>query len=337
MIIFFYGSDTYRSSQKLNELKSKYIKEIDSEGESLFILDGENLNMESINEAIAPVSLFSKKRMIIIRNIFSNKKISIFKELYEYLIKNEKKENKNKDDNIIVFYDQININKTKKKKNNEKELPKDKKQLFNYLVKQKYSYFFDDLNYGEIILWIKKQVELKKGKISNEAASLLASLIGKDLWQINNEIEKLLNYKLKTEEKNIKIIDINELVYGNYDENIFNLTDAISNKNKSQAIMLLEKQIESGADETAILAMIVWQFRILLQIREALDIGFTSRKIINTLKLNPIVAQKNITQVRNYSTIILKKIYKHLLKIEYYIKSDKGDLKTMLGLLIAKL
>ncbi len=62
MIIFLYGEDTFRSRRKLNELKEKFLREVDPSGNSLTILDGEKTELEKINEAISPSSLLSKKK-----------------------------------------------------------------------------------------------------------------------------------------------------------------------------------------------------------------------------------------------------------------------------------
>ena len=89
MIIFLYGEDTFRSRQKLKELKSKFLRDIDSSGNSLAVLGGENTTLDRLNEIMASSSLFSKKRMIVIENIFSNKDKNIFEVLKDYLAKKE--------------------------------------------------------------------------------------------------------------------------------------------------------------------------------------------------------------------------------------------------------
>ena len=73
MIIFLYGDDSFRSRQKLNELKDKYIREVDSKASSLIYIDGETASLEQVNEAVAAPSLFVRKRMVIIENILKNK------------------------------------------------------------------------------------------------------------------------------------------------------------------------------------------------------------------------------------------------------------------------
>ena len=327
MIIFLYGEDTFRSRQKLKELKDKFLRDIDPSGNSLVVLGGENITLNEINEIVASPSLFSKKRMIVIEDIFSNKDKDIFEALKNYFSQKEKGQ-----ENIVIFWDEViseDMNKNK---------------LFSFLSKQKFTQEFRKLSNTETINWIKKEFQKRDAKIKPQAAILLSSLVGSDLWQINNEINKLINFKKaqcllgdKVCEAEIEKEDVENLVRGKFDENIFAFTDAISNKNKAQALNLFEKEIDAGVTEGYLLHMIIRQFRILTQVRQALDQGATSRKIANTLKLHPFVAQKALTQVRNFSLLVLKYIFHNLVEIDKKIKTGQSDFKTELSLLITKI
>jgi len=59
MIIFLYGEDTFLSRRKLNELKEKFLREVDPSGNGLVVLDGEKAAMEEINESISASSLLT--------------------------------------------------------------------------------------------------------------------------------------------------------------------------------------------------------------------------------------------------------------------------------------
>jgi DNA polymerase-3 subunit delta len=224
-------------------------------------------------------------------------------------------------------------------------LPKDKNELYKYLTKQKYVQHFKLLSNTEVINWAKKEVEARGGKISQQAVRELTSLLGSDLWQINNEIDKLLSYKLGKEEKlvaggepaMIEFEDVKTLVRGSFDENIFALTDAIGNGNKSLAIKLFDEQVEAGLTDSYLITMIIRQFKIIMQIKEALEQGNTSRKIINLLKLHPFVVQKGIGQARNFSQPIVKNILNQLIEIDASMKTGKGETKVMLNILMARL
>ncbi|MFA4834303.1 MAG: DNA polymerase III subunit delta [Patescibacteria group bacterium] len=353
MIIFIYGEDTFRGRKKLKELREKFIREIDPGESSLTVVDGKTAKAKEIIDCFGARSLLAKKRMAIMENVFLNKNKDVPEEIFNYL----KKIKTGKDDNIIIFWDPAVKTKAFSAKKNaflldsdgrENTLPKTLQPLFNFLTSQPYAQEFKLLSNQELSAWIKKEVETRGGLITDRAAQTLISLVGNDLWQINNEIDKLLSYEsgregkliaggVKEEKKTIGEQAIRELVKGGFDENIFALTDALSNRNRKQASELLNEQYEAGLSDGYLLNMITRQFKILLQVRQALDSRFSSRKIITTLKIHPFVAQKSINQVRNFNLASLKSALNRLVEIDYLVKTGKGEAKILLNLFIHKI
>jgi len=327
MIIFLYGADTFRSRRKVSELKNKFIKEIDDNSGSLEVIDGQSASLKEIGEKINTGSLFVKKRLIVIENIFKNKKDKIGGELTAYLQKTEK-ESKSDNENILIFWDE-EISTTPR------GLKVDLKRLFTYLSKQKYVQEFTPLSNGQILSFIKQEANSYQKDINAQAASLLVNLTGGDLWLIASEIKKLA-YR-NAEKKQIDIEEIKEMVPGLYSDDIFALTDALSAKNKSEAIRLLEEQYAAGLGDEYIIAMLIRQFKILLQLRAALDSNLSPAEINAKIKLHPYVIKKGLTQARNFKAADLKNYLNTLIHLDFCNKNGLSNIKSELTMLIAKL
>jgi len=326
MIIFIYGDDAFRSRRKLKEFKDKFLRDVDPGGSSLVVIDGKAAGIKEINEAVGPASLFSRRRMIVIEEIFSNKGKDVPGEVLDYF---KKKEEDNTNENIIIFWDQV----TSKEK-----LAKAKNDLFLFLAKQKYSIpEFKTLTNQELLQWIKGEFTARGAKVNPGAASILADILNKDLWLINNEIDKLISYKKGQDSDEVTLDDVRRMVRGQFDESIFALTDAVGSKNKALAMKLLEEQLMADTFDIYLLSMIIRQFKILIQIRQAMDRGLDSRSITAALKLHSFVVQKGISQARNFTLPVLKDIFNKLIEIDYQAKSGIGEARTLLGVLIAKL
>jgi len=349
MIIFLYGEDNFRAKKKIREFKDKFLREVDKSGGSIEYIDGKTADLKEINAKAATASLLASKRMIIIEDIFSNKNKELLPELAEYFRAKEK----NNWGNIVIFCD--NSIKNKKKYGGEeavkidadgrdKPLGKKEKELFDFLAKQKFAQEFKKLNNQDFGAWIKNEVEVRGGLISARAIQILMARVGYDLWQIDSEIDKLINFKSGENPglvsggapATIEEADVASLVKGNFDDNIFALTDAIGARDKSMAAKLLEEQFELGANEIYLLTMITRQIKIILQVRQALDLGQSSRQIISELKQNPYVIQKAIEQARHFSLNALKIIFDKLVEIDFKIKTGQGEPQVLLNLLIAK-
>ncbi|MFA4942549.1 MAG: DNA polymerase III subunit delta [Patescibacteria group bacterium] len=334
MIIFFYGDNSFKAKQKINELKQKFFKEVDPNEHSFNVLDGALADLNEISQTINTGSLFTKKRLTLIENILSNKKTTFLEEFLDYLQKN----NLDKSDDVLVIYEPRIKNQkgkiVKTSPNGEKDSPltvKEKK-LFEFLNQQKFIQEFKSLTSNELASWIKSEVENRGGTINYEAISELINHSNNDLWQLNNEIEKLINYKTE-----IKASDVKEICFKAIDDNIFALTDALGNKNKSLTLKILEDQYRLAAADEYILAMLLRQFKIILQLKVALENGENPKTIGPSLGLHPYVAQKSASQTQYFSVTQLKEIINNLTNLDYLNKTGQIDFRTGLNLLIAKL
>lgn len=327
MIIFLYGPDTFRSRQKLKELKERFIKEIDKSGLNLEILDGENLEAQDFEKAIATFPFLAKKRMVIIENLIAkNAGQKIQKEIIEFLDKNNLK------DNIIIFWEgEI---KTGEKSHRSKLSIKRSDLLFKRLKKERYAQNFELLNLAETASWANQEIKKRHGQIKPAALKTLIDLVGNDLWQLNSEIDKLIAYCYGRE---ITSQDIKKLVKPKIDNNIFKLTDALAQKNKSLAIKLINENLLLGIKGTIILAKIIWQFKNLILIKNLIEskkIQPSPEIISQELHLHPFVVKKTLTTVKNYDLSQLKKIYRHLLTIDYKIKTSQIEPEVLFDLLV---
>ncbi len=86
--------------------------------------------------------------------------------------------------------------------------------------------------------WINELVENKGFSISQKAVMLLAEHIGNDLSRINNEVEKVLVNL--AERKSINEDDIEKYVGVSKEYNVFELQDALTKKNLSKAIRIIQ-------------------------------------------------------------------------------------------------
>ena len=327
MIIFIYGADTYRSRQKLNELKSKFVSEIDISSQSLIVLDGKTTTLKEINEKINTGSLFVKKRMIVIEDIFENKSELLLGELADFL-KKRTESTSSDEDNIIIFRDS-DLN------SKEKKLKKNGQKLFTFLLAQKYVQEFKNLSGMQLNDFIQEAVKKLERKIEGPAVATLITRTNSDLWRISSELHKLA-MAISTGNQ-ISNQEVKNQVTGTYDDNIFALTDAISARNKKSALTLIEEQYLAGLSEDYILVMLIRQFKILLQIKSASIANLSASQIATQLKINPYVVKKSLPQTIGFTLEILKDYLNQLVALDFANKTGQKEIKAELALFIARL
>jgi DNA polymerase III subunit delta len=128
------------------------------------------------------------------------------------------------------------------------------------------------------------------------------------------------------------------LVKANLAGNIFEMIDALGNKNKKAALKLLHRHLKNGEDPFYIFSMFVYQFRNLLKVADYKENGgLAEKEIANASKLHPFVVKKSLNQINNFSLDRLKKVYQKLGNLDLKIKTGKIDIKLALDKFIVEL
>ncbi len=315
MILLIHGEDVFRSHQRLNQTKEAFVKE-DPSGMNLRILEGADLTFEEFKNQVETLPFLAQKRLVIVQNLFRTKH-KMAEKILDYI-------KKNSFENLeIIFYEDEKLDKSFFKK-----IPREIK------VEE-----FDLLKGQALIRWIEKEVENEGGRIEKAASERLALYVGPDLWQMKNEISKLITFKFQSRAREpvIFVSDVELLVRANFNESIFNLVDAIANKNSRKATRLLYQFLEKGENELSILGMITWQFRNLLVVKDLLARGYSQQEIIKKTGLHPFVVQKTIWQSKNFKMSHLKKVYTKLASADLAIKTGQIEPSLALELLVVGL
>lgn len=201
-----------------------------------------------------------------------------------------------------------------------------------------------DLPKGDALeRWVREHVAERGGRITPQAVSLLAANVGGGhddreampvLPALTNEIEKLVLYK---GDGAIDVADVALLSPYAAEDTIFELVDALGNRQSARAAELFQDKVNEGAEPFYLFSMFVRQFRLLLQTRYLLDEGERPAGIAEQLKMRPFMAEKLARQARNFTQSQLEQIYRRLLEIDVDAKTGKADLLTALHLLVAGL
>ena len=319
MFFLIYGTDHFRCQEKIIELKKQFQQKRDQSGLNVVNLDGAEITFDAFKQEILTTPFLGEKKLIIIKNLNKNRSKKINGEILDFLKKNDKSL-----PNAIIFAEFLE----------KKEILKS--ELFNYLKKKKTAYpnlwELNLLSPAEIEKWLKSYLTDKKVKIEGPALKELISLVGNDLQQLLIELDKLIAYS----QGNITRDDVLLLVKANFDDNIFALIDAISNRDKKLAIKLLNQQLQNGSHPLVILSLLTRQFKLIIQIKNQLEKGHPNQyQLAKNLGLAPFIINKAMAQAKNFSLEQLLTIYNSLIELDYGFKSGK-DPELIYNLFILK-
>jgi len=150
--------------------------------------------------------------------------------------------------------------------------------------------------------WIRGKFKTEDIEINKEGILLLEKMFNNELNILNQEINKIINF---CQGKNrvvvddiLKIISRDKLLE---EKVIFNLMDYFSERKSKKALLLLNEMLDRGESPLLILAMIIRQINLLLQVKDLKKSGKSSDEIARYLKIHPYPVKKCFKQENNFT------------------------------------
>ncbi len=171
----------------------------------------------------------------------------------------------------------------------------------------------------------------KEGKIiSDSLAKDICHKLNYDLALIYQETDKLL----LVNEEEITKEQVNLLISKTLESNIFELTNAIVDRNVKKAYEVYEDLINLKEDPIKLIAVIANQIRLLVQVKGYASIGYSVKDIASKLRVHPYRCELAVASARNFKTDDLSQFLIKLAEIDYNVKSGKLDKNMGLELFI---
>lgn len=275
----------------------------------------DNTDIKTIIEDCSTISMFDSKKILILDDcnfLKANKSIDNIELLEKYL------NNYNKDTYLILicYSDKLDT----------------RKKIYKELSKVATIYLCKKGDNDYLINYINTYLKNERYKI--EDINYFLKVVGTNLDDIKNELDKLIMYKI--DEKNIKNYDIDKVTIKNMENEIFDLTDAIILGDTKKSLLLLEEFLNKDYDEIQIIMLLASQFRFLFQVKRLVNKNKRYDEIAKILEVNPYRVKFTIKKLYTYSEDMLLQNIKRLAKIDHDIKSGIMNKKLALELFIIK-
>ena len=189
--------------------------------------------------------------------------------------------------------------------------------------------------------WIMEKAQTEQVKIEQDAARELVDALGADMMLISQELEKLILFA--GEKKRITLGDVETMVLAAKQRSLYELTDAISSKDKTRALAVLDALLSTGeGDEAAIghLYMLARTFRQMLVIVEknVRDSRTIWQALWQGFRVPPFAAEDIIRQARRYkSRRELTRALKLIASADMALRSNPPSKRLVLEQLVMQL
>lgn len=156
---------------------------------------------------------------------------------------------------------------------------------------------------NDAVRWIGEYSGTRGVRIDNDGARELVDALGGDMMMISSELEKLILYV--GERKRITLGDVETMVLAAKQRSLYELTDAISAKDRVRALQTLDAMLSSGEGEEAAIGhlyMLAKTYRQMLVIleRNVRDQRMLWAALWQGFRVPPFAADDIIRQARRY-------------------------------------
>ncbi len=214
MIIFLYGSDSYRRQKKLNKILEEYSHKYSNLSCDYFDLENSD-ELSRLKEFAAQMLIFDNKKLAVLKNTYEADEEKL-KEFFKQYLNSE-------DFTILISEDNS-----------------PPAELKFFLKKSFSTEKFKELEGEDWRFFIQKEVKERKLLLTSAAIKFLADAFVGNGWGLINELDKLV---LLSKNSPIDAKDLKQIGgYQYQSQNIFSFINAvIENWPPSQKIIMLEK------------------------------------------------------------------------------------------------
>jgi DNA polymerase-3 subunit delta len=195
---------------------------------------------------------------------------------------------------------------------------------------------------ADALRWLTAESKQYEIQIDSDAARELVDALGADMMMVSNEFEKLVLYV--GEKRRITLGDVETMVLAAKQRSLYELTDAISAKDKVRAIALLHGLLNAsdGGEDSAIghLYMLARTFRQMLVILEknVRDSRAIWQALWQGFRMPPFAADDLIRQARRYkSRRDLTRALRLIARADMELRSQPPDKRLVLERLVLEL
>ena len=274
-------------------------------------LDGRNLDLQALSDAVDAYPSFAEKTLIELRDCDPfqlpeeecRRLFAILEELPEYCC-------------LVFLYDTVEFKPDKRKK-----------KLWERLNQLVTLVEFPLQEQSELIRWVRKHFSARGKEISSEDAAYLLFLCGSQMENLTNEIGKVAVYAA---DKQVSRGDIDAAAVPIVEAQTFKLTDALARKEFDQAAELMYKLFQLNTEPIAINAMIGSQLRRLYAARLVKEAGGNASTLTQMTGGSDYASRQNLRICTAFPESWYLRTIRLSAETDLRMKNSQGDPEDLL-------
>ena len=318
-VLLFYGAEDFLMNWAVEGIVNDYVDEA-ARDLDLIHLEGEQVTAADIMAQARAYSMFSEKRVIIVRNylpLFKKAADPSADELLSFAAQPQ-------DSSIVIFVV-------------ESRHSADLTAYGKKLAKACGAYEFARLERADLKSFITKRVHSAGKMIARRELEHMIDVTGYynkgslyDLAQLEKDIDKIVR-ACKGDSIDVQLIE--EILIGDSDRFVFGLVDALIAGDRGKALAIAEAIIRDEDGSMAVLALLTKQFEIMYDSLELNEKGYSISQMAKKTGVNEYRFKRAFNAAGRYSRRRIGRILTELYNTDKDIKSGNIDKDVALELI----
>lgn len=300
-----YGEEDYLKKIYRNRLKKAVLYNSDDINYSYF--EGKDIDTGNIKETVETLPFFSNYRLAVIEDSGFFKSANILSDYLKDMPQTS----------VVVFV--------------EKEIDK-RNKLYKFVNKNGLVVEMGQMDIKDLRNFIALTLKRNNKQMKMATADYFLQQAGSSLYNLTNEMDKLVLYTYEKEE--ITMEDIDAVCCIQVTGHIFQMIDHAVTGNVNKALKLYKDLLELRESPMSILYLVTRQFNLLLQAKAAGSI--TKSELAARMKVKLFAAGKYLDQAAMFKESQLKVILDECIETEYKFKRGLIDAQTGMEIILLK-
>ena len=295
-LILLYGEERYHRDKVLEQIIDATVPP-SARDFNLTTLHGKELNGQKLIEEIQTFPVFSDRRMVVVKEAHLVPAGEL--EKLETILPEPVA------DAVVVFV----ADKVDKRR-----------RFFQQLQKTGVLVEFKPLYDNQIPAFVRELLAADGLRMTEAAMVAFCRRSGTNLQEIASELQKLKAFVGELEL--IDLAEVEQVVSKSRHQSVFDLTDALGEKNAGMALRVLRELLADGESSIGVLSMLARHFRQLWKISDLLDRGISRKEIPRAVGVNPYFVNGLMRQAGNFSAQEYRTMFRSFVDADLALKSS---------------
>jgi DNA polymerase-3 subunit delta len=176
----------------------------------------------------------------------------------------------------------------------------------------------------------------RHGAVFTESANdRLLQLVGPHLSQLVVEVDKMALYAGENGEITADVVDL--LCAKTLESNVFALVDRVVQRRLQEAFSILNDLLKQKEEPIRLLALLIRQFRIIFQVKQLKESGYTQGQMAKRLHLHPYAVKVAAGQGNSFQKDELLGILNELTETDFAMKTGKMEKRLALEIMLTRI